>query len=112
MSLRIVTTLSLIAAAATPAVPADSAAADMAPEIVVTGTRDAYKVDATSSATRTPTDLKDIPQSISVITGEQIDDQALRSIGDLLRYVPGATVSLGEGNRDQIFLRGNGSTAD
>src|SRR3954452_17801121 len=80
--------------------------------IVVTGARDSYTIGETSSATRTPTDLKDVPQAISIVTEEQIDDQALRSVGDLLRYVPGAVVSQGEGHRDQIILRGNSSTAD
>jgi catecholate siderophore receptor len=111
MTLRIVPAFGLMIAAV-PAFAAGTAAADAGPEIVVTGTRDTYGAQTTSSATRTPTDLRDVPQSVSIVTQEQIADQGLRSIGDLLRYVPGATVSLGEGNRDQIFLRGNGSTAD
>src|SRR3954452_22419514 len=80
--------------------------------IVVTGARDSYTIGETSSATRTPTDLKDVPQAVSIVTEEQIDDQALRSVGDVLRYVPGAVISQGEGHRDQIILRGNSSTAD
>ena len=36
----------------------------------------------------------------------------MRSIADVLRYVPGAVISQGEGHRDQIILRGNNSTAD
>ncbi|GAA3277386.1 TonB-dependent receptor plug domain-containing protein [Sphingomonas yabuuchiae] len=36
----------------------------------------------------------------------------MRSIADVLRYVPGAVISQGEGHRDQIILRGNSSTAD
>jgi catecholate siderophore receptor len=80
--------------------------------LIVTGTRDSYRVDATSSATRTRTDLRDIPQAISIVTESQIDDQALRSIADVLRYVPGATFGQGEGHRDQVTLRGNNTTAD
>jgi catecholate siderophore receptor len=80
--------------------------------IVVTGTREGYQPKQTSIATRTPTDLKDVPQAVSIVTEEQIDDQALRSMGDLLRYVPGAVISQGEGHRDQVILRGNSSTAD
>jgi catecholate siderophore receptor len=82
------------------------------PEIVVTGTRETYKTDRTSSATRTPTDLNDIPQAITVVNEKQVDDQAMQSIADVLRYVPGAVISQGEGHRDQIILRGNSSTAD
>jgi catecholate siderophore receptor len=112
MTLRIVRTLGIISLAAGPAYAADAIVADAGPEIIVTGTREGYDTNVTSAATRTPTDLKDVPQSVSIVTREQIQDQGLRTMGDLLRYVPGATVSLGEGNRDQILLRGNGSTAD
>ena len=80
--------------------------------IIVTGLRDSYRVDQIRTATRTPTDLNDVPQSISVITEDQIEDQAMLSISDVLRYVPGAVISQGEGHRDQIVLRGNTSTAD
>jgi len=80
--------------------------------IVVTGERLGYDAKTSTTATKTETPLKDVPQSVSVITGQQIDDQALRSVADVLRYVPGAVVAQGEGHRDQIVLRGNSSTAD
>jgi catecholate siderophore receptor len=80
--------------------------------IVVTGTRDRYSPDETSTATRTPTPLNDIPQAISIVTERQIEDQALFSIADVLRSVPGATIGQGEGHRDQVTIRGNNSTAD
>jgi catecholate siderophore receptor len=54
----------------------------------------------------------DIPQALTTVTAQQIQDQQLRSIGDLLTYVPGASYGGGEGNRDQLVLRGNASTAD
>jgi catecholate siderophore receptor len=100
------------AAAFAMAEPSTAAVEVEAEPIVVTGAREAYTVRETSSATRTPTNLRDVPQAVSIVTGEQIEDQALRSMGDLLRYVPGAVVSQGEGHRDQIILRGNSSTAD
>ena len=87
-------------------------ATDDGKTIIVTGHRDGYQVVGTSTATRTPTDLNDVPQAISIVTEAQIDDQAMRSIADVLRYVPGAVISQGEGHRDQIILRGNNSTAD
>lgn len=80
--------------------------------IIVTGQREDYRVKATRTGTRTDTEIKDIPQSISVFSESQIEDQALRSIADILNFVPGATPGQGEGNRDQITLRGNNSTAD
>jgi catecholate siderophore receptor len=101
-----------LAASATDATPAAAAVDAEVDPIVVTGTRIGYKPSETSTATRTPTDLKDVPQAVTIVTEQQIDDQALRSMGDLLRYVPGAVISQGEGHRDQVILRGNSSTAD
>jgi catecholate siderophore receptor len=114
MILRTASAAALACALAAPAFAADAAAADAEDNgvIIVTGTRESYAVDLTSTATRTPTRLIDVPQTISIVTETQIDDQSLRSIGDVLRTVPGATVGQGEGHRDQITLRGNNSTAD
>ncbi|HEX8215223.1 MAG TPA: TonB-dependent siderophore receptor, partial [Allosphingosinicella sp.] len=94
------------------AAAAAAAADDEEQAIVVTGQRPEYGVKETRTATRTATDLKNIPQSLSVISERQIEDQALRSIADVLTFVPGATPGTGEGNRDQITLRGNNTTAD
>ena len=85
---------------------------DQGETIVVTGQREEYGVKSTSTATKTDTDIKDIPQALTVISESQIEDQALRSIADVLMFVPGATPGTGEGNRDQITLRGNNTTAD
>ena len=81
-------------------------------DIVVIGVKPGYATAETKSATRTATPLKDIPQAITSIERQQIDDQAFRSIADVLRFVPGAIAAQGEGNRDQIVLRGNNSTSD
>nr|WP_279639172.1 TonB-dependent receptor [Sphingomicrobium sediminis] len=80
--------------------------------IVVTGTRDGYGQQRSRSATRTDADLNDVPQSISIVTDEQIADQALRSVADVVRYVPGISAESGEGHRDAIIIRGQSSTAD
>jgi catecholate siderophore receptor len=72
-----------------------------------------YNATRTTSATKTDTPLRNIPQSITVVTDEQIKDQGFQSIGDISRYVPGVIVHQGEGNRDQISIRGQvASTAD
>jgi catecholate siderophore receptor len=71
-----------------------------------------YKVDTLTSATKTLTPLKDVPQSISVLTKEQIGDQMLQSVGDAVRYVPGVAAHQGENNRDQVIIRGQNTSAD
>jgi catecholate siderophore receptor len=90
---------------------ADGSVAGSEP-IVITGQQVKYGARGTSTATKTDTDVKDIPQALTTTTGQQIDDQQLRSMGELLNYVPGASYGGGEGNRDQLVLRGNASTAD
>ncbi|HEX6784064.1 MAG TPA: TonB-dependent siderophore receptor [Sphingomicrobium sp.] len=102
-----------LACGADPAFAADTAAsAAEAEPIVITGEHVAYGVKATTTATKTPTDIRNIPQALTTISGAQIADQQLRSVGELLQFVPGASYGSGEGNRDQIVLRGNSSTAD
>ncbi len=71
-----------------------------------------YLATTTSSATKTNTPLRNVPQSISVITEQQIQDQNAKSIGDVTKYVPGVIMGQGEGNRDQPTIRGQGTTAD
>jgi catecholate siderophore receptor len=71
-----------------------------------------YKADRTRIGTKTDTPLQDIPQSISIVTQEQILDQQMTSLTDVVRYVPGVTAHQGENNRDQVIFRGNSSSAD
>ena len=89
-----------------------SAEAGAGPDIVITADRIPYGVKVTTSATKTPTDIRNIPQAMTIISNAQIGDQQIRSVGELLLFVPGASYNSGEGNRDTIVLRGNSSTAD
>ena len=81
-------------------------------EIVVIGKADGYAATDGSTGTKTPTPLIDVPQTISVITNDQLQDQAITQLGEALRYVPGISLETGEGHRDEIFIRGQESTAD
>ncbi|MGQ7830882.1 TonB-dependent receptor [Altererythrobacter sp. Z27] len=80
--------------------------------IIVTGQREGYAEDDGSSGTKTPTPVIDVPQTITFITEDQLEDQSIRQLGDALRYVPGVSIETGEGHRDEIFIRGQKSTAD
>ena len=53
-----------------------------------------------------------MPQSVTVVTRELIQDQMMMSMADVVRYVPGITLHQGENNRDQVVIRGNSSSAD
>lgn len=80
--------------------------------ILVIGKSEGYLTIDSATATKVDTPLIDVPQTINAMTREQIEDQAHRSMADALRYVPGVTIGQGEGNRDQITLRGQNTTAD
>lgn len=82
----------------------------VADEVVVEATR--YATAETMTATKTQTALRDVPQSVSVVTSELIHDQSMRSMADVVRYVPGVSMGQGEGHRDAPTLRGNSTTAD
>jgi len=71
-----------------------------------------YRVSSIRSATRTDTPLINTPQSVSVVTAKQIEDQAVNSISDAIRYLPGVYASQGEGNRETLVFRGNSTTGD
>jgi catecholate siderophore receptor len=71
-----------------------------------------YLAPSTSIATKTNTPLINIPQSINVITKDFIKDQNFQSLTDVTRYVPGVAVHQGEGNRDELVIRGVDSSAN
>uniref|UniRef100_UPI0030845D33 TonB-dependent siderophore receptor n=1 Tax=Petrachloros mirabilis TaxID=2918835 RepID=UPI0030845D33 len=77
-------------------------------QVVVTGETDrGYAVDNATTATRTDTPLRDIPQSIQVIPKQVLEDQQVIRLDDALRNVSG--VAPGDnfgGTRDQFFIRG------
>jgi len=83
------------------------------PEVQVVGEQEpGYSVRRSSTATKTDTLLREVPQAVTVVTRDQILDQSAQNIGDLLRYVPGVGMAQGEGNRETPIFRGNSSTAD
>jgi len=71
-----------------------------------------YQGKPTRTLTKTETPLRDIPQSVTVLTRAAIADQAMLSLADVTRYVPGVTMGQGEGNRDQPQFRGNNGNGD
>ena len=76
-----------------------------------TGTVGVY-ANSTSVATKTNTPLINIPQSISVLTKDFIQDNNFQSLTEVTRYVPGVAIHQGEGNRDELVIRGVDSSAN
>ena len=59
-----------------------------------------------------PVPIINVPQTVSIITDEDILDQGFRALGDIVRYVPGIHTTQGEGHRDAVVIRGVRTTAD
>jgi catecholate siderophore receptor len=76
------------------------------------GRTDGYLAHSTSVATKTNSLLLNIPQSITVVTKNFIRDQGFPGLTDITRYVPGVAVHQGEGNRDELIIRGVDSSAN
>jgi catecholate siderophore receptor len=64
------------------------------------------------NALKIPTPIIDVPQSLSIVTDEDVRKKGFKEIGDIVRYTPGINTSLGEGHRDAVVFRGVRSTAD
>ena len=64
------------------------------------------------NALKTPVPVLDVPQTVSIVTDDDIRKQGFRQIGDIVRYTPGVNTSQGEGHRDAVVFRGVRSTAD
>lgn len=81
------------------------------------GPVDSYVATRSSAGTKTDTPLIEVPQSISVVTRKQMQDQGAQTVTEALRYVPGVKVEgygLDPKGFDWLFIRGfNGqSTSD
>lgn len=103
----------MLALACQEAQAADAAdTAEVSGVTVIAPRDDAYRAKSTATATKTDTPLRDVPQAVTVITDELIRDQAMQTMADVVRYVPGVTMGQGEGHRDAPTIRGNATTAD
>lgn len=64
------------------------------------------------SATKTEAPLRDIPQTVNVVSADVMRDQHATSMQDALKNVPGVSFSHGDGQRDQVSIRGFTAIAD
>jgi catecholate siderophore receptor len=76
--------------------------------IKVVGAREdnGYLARSSGAASKTDMDLQDIPQTINVIPAAVIKDLHATSLQDVLKTVPGVGLSTGDGQRDQVYIRG------
>jgi catecholate siderophore receptor len=88
---------------------AETASPSQLEETIVRGN---YLQSSEANALKTPTPILDVPQSLSIVTSEQILRRGFTSVSDIIEYLPGVSMSQGEGHRDAVVFRGVRSTAD
>ena len=101
-------TLTVVAVSAAPS-NAENSDESLIEETIVRGS---YLQSSEVSALRTPTPILDVPQSLSIVTSEEILRRGFTSVSDIIEYLPGVSMSQGEGHRDAVVFRGVRSTAD
>ena len=89
--------------------------ATVLPQVRVTAggeAESAYLEPAPTTATKLPVPLKDTPQTVDVVPRTLIEDRAALSVEQALRNVPGVGLSHGDGQRDQVTIRGFSAIGD
>ncbi|WP_333792784.1 TonB-dependent siderophore receptor [Hyphomicrobium sp.] len=83
------------AAAPAPAVDTEQGPPDASRgEASATGPVNGYVAKLTATGTKTGAPILETPQSISVVTADQIEDQGAGTLSEALRYTPGVVVEL------------------
>lgn len=78
-------------------------------EVQVTSRREltpTYNPPTAVSATKIEAPLRDTPQTVNVVPQVLLRDQNALSVQDALQNVPGLSFSVGDGQRDQVTIRG------
>ena len=79
------------------------------PEVKVSSSREwpsTYNPPSAVSATKIAVPLRDVPQAVNVVPRVVMRDQNALSVQDALQNVPGLSFSVGDGQRDQVTIRG------
>ena len=106
--------LSMLGLLAVPAVHAETQDTLALPATSVTGAyeQQSYKATESKSALKIGAPLRDIPQTVNVVPVSVIKDQGAQSMEDVLKNVPGVGLSNGDGQRDQVTIRGFSAIGD
>lgn len=71
-----------------------------------------FITSTSETALKTPTALRDVPQSVEIVNRSLLDSQAVFNLKDALTNVTAVSVAQGEGRRDQFFIRGFNALGD
>ena len=83
--------------------------AKVLPEVLVTAAADhGYKSEKATIAGKVPLTLREIPNSVSVLTRQQMDDQDMVTMGDAMQQITGINVIANDTTNNQYYARGYG----
>ncbi|MDO5056907.1 MAG: TonB-dependent siderophore receptor [Lautropia sp.] len=71
-----------------------------------------YRLPEAGTATRVAVPLRDVPQTVNVLPQQLLRDQGVLSVQDAVRNVAGVGLSHGDGQRDQVTIRGFSAMSD
>lgn len=71
-----------------------------------------FRAVDSKTGTKTDTPLMDVPQTINVVDRDLFSLEGSRSLEDVLSNVAGVSPSVGDGQRDQVYIRGFVATND
>ncbi|PTV54612.1 TonB-dependent receptor [Acinetobacter seifertii] len=97
------------------AAEADSQAVTNLPTISVKAEKEKslkQEVGQASSATKGLMQLKDVPQIVNVVPNQILREQTVTSMQGALQNVAGLSFSVGDGQRDQVMIRGFSAITD
>lgn len=99
-----------------PTLPAPARAEDaQLPVVDIVGSREVsapYYAPVSRTATKTAMPVQEVPQTVDVVTRDYIEDRQASSYQEALRGLPGVSLSLGDAQRDQVYIRGFTSILD
>ncbi|UVJ46266.1 TonB-dependent siderophore receptor [Pseudomonas sp. LS1212] len=106
--------LSLLGVLVVPDLQAETESALTLPTTAVNSeySEQSYMSTESRSALKIDAPLRDIPQTVNVIPQSVIKDQGAQSMEDVLKNVPGIGLSNGDGQRDQVTIRGFSAIGD
>jgi outer-membrane receptor for ferric coprogen and ferric-rhodotorulic acid len=65
-----------------------------------------YATGATTAGSKEPRGNREVPQSVSVVTRQQMEDQNLNTFWDAMTYAPGVTIVANNPDQGQYYARG------
>jgi outer-membrane receptor for ferric coprogen and ferric-rhodotorulic acid len=76
------------------------------PELVISAGNEGYKSDRITVAGKVPLSAREIPNSVSVVTRQQMDDENMVTVADALAMATGVTVIPNDATQSQYSARG------